>query len=74
MSSTPDRAPLAWVKSSYSGNGGGNCLQWAKSHALTHGVVAVRDSKVPNGGTLLVSPASWGAFIGAVSADEAPAI
>ncbi|MBL0779102.1 DUF397 domain-containing protein [Streptomyces albidoflavus] len=42
MSSTPDGH---WVKSSYSANGGNNCVEWAPSVALATGTVPVRDSK-----------------------------
>lgn len=65
MSKTPDLFGAKWVKSSYSGNGGGNCLE----HARVHGVVAVRDSKVPNGGVLAISDDSWRAFVAAVGTE-----
>lgn len=70
MSKTPDLFGAKWVKSSYSGNGGGNCLEWTSEYARVHGVVAVRDSKVPNGGVLAISDDSWRAFVGAVGAEK----
>ncbi|GHA71686.1 hypothetical protein GCM10010372_83290 [Streptomyces tauricus] len=51
---------LRWFKSSYSGSGGGNCVEVAaKSDA-----VFVRDSKVVGDGPVLrVRRGQWGAFI-----------
>jgi hypothetical protein len=51
---------LCWQKSSYSGNGGGNCVEVACN--LPH-VVAVRDSKNPHGPVLTLTPAMWREFI-----------
>ncbi|MFI6699680.1 DUF397 domain-containing protein [Streptomyces sp. NPDC050509] len=57
-------APTAWVRSTFSGpEGGSNCVEWSPAHAHTHGVVPVRDSKVPHGPTLAFSPASWAALV-----------
>lgn len=56
MSSTTD---LKWFKSSYSGSGGGNCVEVAIRPAAVH----IRDSKTPQGGRLSVSPEAWAAFI-----------
>ena len=49
-----------WRKSSYSGNGGGNCVEVARN---LPGIVAVRDSKDPHGPVLTVSADDWAAFI-----------
>jgi Domain of unknown function (DUF397) len=49
-----------WRKSSYSGNGGGNCVEVASNMP---GVVAVRDSKNPDGPVLTVETAGWREFI-----------
>jgi len=49
----------AWRKSSYSGTHG-NCVEVARN---LPGVVAVRDSKNPDGPSLLVSPAVWLYFV-----------
>lgn len=51
-----------WVKSSYSGNGGGNCVEWAPSVAAT-GVVPVRDSKDTSLAPLAVSTSAWETFV-----------
>ena len=47
---------LAWKKSSYSSGSGGNCVEVA---ALPNGGRAIRDSKNPAGGMLLLTPAEW---------------
>jgi hypothetical protein len=49
-----------WRKSSYSGNGGSNCVEVASS---LPGVVAVRDSKNPDGPILTFSRDEWASFI-----------
>jgi hypothetical protein len=51
---------LKWRKSSRSGTGNGNCVEVATNVA---GVVAVRDSKNPEGPMLSVAPAEWRAFL-----------
>ncbi|WP_326611193.1 DUF397 domain-containing protein [Streptomyces scopuliridis] len=62
-----------WVKSSYSNQDGGDCLEWAPSHAQAHGVVPVRDSKCPQGPTLSLSTDGWDAFVSRVKDAEFPA-
>ncbi|MEU5400641.1 DUF397 domain-containing protein [Streptomyces sp. NPDC005963] len=57
-------SPLRWVKSSYSVNNGGSCIEWSPSHASATGIVPVRDSKRPSGPVLMVST---DAFAGLVS-------
>ncbi|MFE5581177.1 DUF397 domain-containing protein [Kitasatospora sp. NPDC056531] len=68
---------LAWFKSTYSGNEGGECVEvaWRKSSysgneggacvevAETPGVVLVRDSKDKSGPQLTFEPAAWKAFV-----------
>lgn len=51
---------VAWRKSSYSGSAGGDCVEVAQDSATIH----VRDSKVPDGDTLTLAPASWAALTG----------
>lgn len=48
-----------WRKSSHSSTNGGNCVEVARN---LPGVVAVRDSKDPDGPALAFSPADWEAF------------
>ena len=57
----------AWWKSSYS-SPSGNCVEAAK---LTGGV-ALRNSRFPDGPTLVFASAVWGAFLRGVKQD-APA-
>ncbi|MET8630777.1 DUF397 domain-containing protein [Kitasatospora sp. NPDC004669] len=52
-------ANLAWIKSSYSSNEGGQCVEVAE----TPGVVHVRDSKDKSGPQLAFDPAAWEAFV-----------
>lgn len=53
-----DLTGLKWRKSSYSNSG--NCIEAAE--AFTE-VVAVRDSKDPDGPALLLGARAWSAFI-----------
>ncbi|MCX5405422.1 DUF397 domain-containing protein [Streptomyces sp. NBC_00335] len=48
---------LTWFKSSYSGSDGGNCLEVAVATCATR--IHVRDSKVPHGPVLNLTPAAW---------------
>jgi hypothetical protein len=54
-----------WRKSSYSGNGGGNCVEVARN---LPSVVAVRDSKDPSGPVLSLAAGVWQGFIADVKA------
>lgn len=63
MSNTPDPGITRWVKSTYSGGEGGNCVEWSPSHAKAHGVVPIRDSKVPHGPTLILSPEGFAGLV-----------
>ncbi|MCP9212453.1 DUF397 domain-containing protein [Streptomyces cucumeris] len=47
-----------WFKSSYSGGGGGECIEVAIDPA----VVRIRDSKDVAGGSLVVTHDAWTAF------------
>ncbi len=55
-----DLARALWRKSSRSGTNGGNCVEVSTNLP----VVAVRDSKDPDGPVLTVEPAAWTAFTG----------
>ncbi|MCS0635862.1 DUF397 domain-containing protein [Streptomyces sp. LP05-1] len=57
---------LRWVKSSYSGPAGGNCVEWAPGAV---GGVLVRDSKV-TGPIVTVSTDVWATFVGAVRSES----
>lgn len=72
-------AALAWFKSSYSSNEGGNCLEiacsWRKSSysgsqggdcvevAAHPAAIHIRDSKIPTGPVLTLSPGTWSDFL-----------
>ncbi|WP_308312073.1 DUF397 domain-containing protein [Streptomyces albipurpureus] len=58
---------VAWVKSSYSGPSGGQCVEWAPAYASAHGVVPVRDSKAIDGPTVAVSGPAWASFVEALN-------
>ena len=48
-----------WRKSSFSGGSGGNCVEVANN---LPGIIAVRDSKDPDGPVLRLTPAQWRSF------------
>ncbi|WP_245966657.1 DUF397 domain-containing protein [Sphaerisporangium album] len=50
---------VTWVKSSYSADHGGNCVELA---VLSGSGMAVRDSKRPHGPVLRLSAAEWDVF------------
>jgi hypothetical protein len=56
---------LNWRKSSYSGNGGGNCVEVASTAATVH----VRDTKSRERGMLTVTGAAWQAFLADIKAN-----
>ena len=57
-----DPSYAVWHKSSYSGQSG-NCVEVARN---LPGLVAVRDSKEPDGATMVVSQEAWRMFIWSV--------
>lgn len=56
-------AKQQWISSSYSGNGGGNCVEWAPAGVAATGVVPVRDSKDTALPPLTISAGAWSAFV-----------
>ncbi|WP_326637548.1 DUF397 domain-containing protein [Streptosporangium sp. NBC_01755] len=56
-----------WRKSSRSGSNGGQCVEVA---ANLPGIVAVRDSKDPNGPKLLFTPTEWGTFVRSIKTED----
>jgi hypothetical protein len=56
-----------WRKSSYSGNGGANCVEVASNPA---GFVLVRDSKDRSGPRLALTDQAWSAFVHGVKRGE----
>jgi len=55
-----DLSGAHWHKSTRSGGDGGNCVEVATN---LQDIVAVRDTKDRNGGTLIFDAAGWAAFI-----------
>jgi hypothetical protein len=62
-----DLTSAKWRKSSYSNGNGGACVEVARN---LPGVVAVRDSKDPDGPKLIFGPGQWAAFTSRVRAGE----
>jgi len=63
-----DLSGAVWRKSTRSGGNGGNCVEVAGN---LPDVVAVRDSKDPDGAVLTFSPGAWRAFIARIRDDRA---
>ena len=62
-----DVTRAVWRKSSYSSGNGGACVEVARN---LPDLVAVRDSKNPEGPALVFTPQEWRAFLNGVRADE----
>jgi hypothetical protein len=62
----PRLSGAPWRKSSYSANGA-NCVEIASN---LPGMVAVRDSKDPDGATLVTSTHAWSAFVAGIKRGE----
>ncbi|MFF5441300.1 DUF397 domain-containing protein [Streptomyces achromogenes] len=62
-SSRIDLSDALWMKSSYSNAGGGDCVEVASDFP---GLVPVRDSKRPDGPTLILPATAWTPFITAL--------
>jgi hypothetical protein len=60
-----DISHITWRKASYSGNNGGGCVEVARD---LPGLVAVRDSKNPDGPVLTTTPDDWRALTDQVKA------
>jgi hypothetical protein len=54
-----DISHVTWRKASYSGGNGGGCIEVGSTEEP---LVAVRDSKDPNGPKLFISSPMWQAF------------
>ncbi|MFG2783768.1 DUF397 domain-containing protein [Streptomyces prunicolor] len=62
-SDSSDLSGVRWLRSSYS-TGANNCVEAARPQIGPRaGLLAVRDSKDPQGPALLFSPASWTGFL-----------
>jgi hypothetical protein len=62
-----DLSRAVWYKSTFSNGSGGACVEVANN---LPGIVAVRDSKDPNGPKLAVSKQTWSAFVQAIKETE----
>jgi hypothetical protein len=60
MNRSVDLSRAVWRKSSYSNGQGGDCVEVARN---LPGVIAVRDSKNPDGPALIVSRDEWAGFV-----------
>jgi hypothetical protein len=58
---------MNWKRSSYSSSNGQNCVEVAHSPADS---IAVRDSKNPDDGHLVVSHGAWRNFTSQIKADR----
>ena len=56
---------VTWRKSTYSGNNGGQCVEVGNTARL----IAVRDSKDPDGARLAFGREAWEAFAAKAKAD-----
>ena len=73
-----DYSPIAWRKSSRSGNQGGACVEITfidgkdapVEHKHSDRMVVMRDSKNPEGPVLYFTEAEWDAFVGGVKDGE----
>ncbi|OKH90988.1 DUF397 domain-containing protein [Streptomyces uncialis] len=52
-----------WVKSSYSTQNGGSCVEWAPSNVTATGIIPVRDSKRPTGPVLMISADAFAGLV-----------
>lgn len=66
VSSSTALCVMRWHRSSHS-TAANNCVETAQ---LPSGLLAVRDSKNPQGPALLFAAAAWGAFVRALRAGE----
>ncbi|HEV2375976.1 MAG TPA: DUF397 domain-containing protein [Streptosporangiaceae bacterium] len=62
-----DLSHLTWRKATYSGNNGGGCVEIAHPHPA---LIAVRDSKDPDGPELAFPVADWAEFTRQVKAGQ----
>jgi hypothetical protein len=62
-----DLTGAKWHKSTRSGGNGGDCVEVADN---LPGIVAMRDTKDRDGGTLIFTHAEWAAFVGGVRDGE----
>ncbi|MFF7553000.1 DUF397 domain-containing protein [Streptomyces olivaceus] len=59
---TEQHPHLTWLKSSYSGDEGGECVEVAPGSTAIH----VRDSKEPGGARLAFPRSAWSGFLSGI--------
>lgn len=64
-----DLSEATWRKSSYSQGGGNQCVEVATD---LPGIVAIRDSKDPEGAMHIIAPTAFRTFLTAVTHTEHP--
>lgn len=62
-----DLSHADWRKSTHSAPQNDNCVEVARN---LPGIIAVRDSKNPQGPKLILSPHEWAAFINGIKSGE----
>jgi hypothetical protein len=62
-----DLSHIEWRKATKTTSNGGNCVEVARN---LRGIVAVRDSKNPDGPKIVLTPAGWQTFTARVRAGE----
>jgi Domain of unknown function (DUF397) len=62
-----DLSRAVWYKSTFSNGSGGNCVEVASN---LPGIVAVRDSKNPEGPRLTFTTKTWSAFVAGIKRRE----
>ncbi|MET8005395.1 DUF397 domain-containing protein [Nonomuraea glycinis] len=72
-----DLSKARWRKSTFSGDNGGDCVEVAEltdapesTPTDDNRLIAVRDSKDPDGPKLFFTPVEWDAFLNGVKANE----
>ncbi|MGK4580946.1 DUF397 domain-containing protein [Kitasatospora sp. HPMI-4] len=70
MTADLDLSRAAWIKSSHSSDAG-QCIEVAPGYA---GIMPVRDSKDPEGPTLVFPADTWQGFLAGIKAGEFPII
>ncbi|MFJ7423698.1 DUF397 domain-containing protein [Streptomyces uncialis] len=63
--------PFRWVKSSYSTENGGSCVEWAPSNVTATSIVPIRDSKRTDGPVLMVSADAFAGLVSLARSDAA---
>ncbi|QIQ03981.1 DUF397 domain-containing protein [Streptomyces liangshanensis] len=70
MSISQETSRVEWIKSSYSNTDGGNCVEFAPAALTATGLVPVRDSKMPTGPVLMLTPGAWTALVALAAETE----